>query len=109
MPAKVLTVDERQAIEAVMVSFRFDRVHVAMTALNWKWYKHMTVPTVEELKKEARRLMEDIFDSEETTTCYRGGFRVTKPIYNEGDGPERHLRLSFEVESYAAFVEDVKL
>jgi hypothetical protein len=44
-------------IDDIMDNFDFRRVHQTMEALNWKWATSNGVPTIDELKDEAKRLL----------------------------------------------------
>lgn len=86
----------KDQIDYIMDNFNFERVHVAMTALDWTWvdYSDMSkssVPTVPMLRKAARRLLTSAADGQITTAS--GGFyaRYCPP---EGED-EAMLVLSF--------------
>lgn len=71
---------DKSKINKVMKNFNFENVHKVMTTLNWKWYMgngEERVPSLSEIKKEARRMLEDAVKG----NCYStGGFEVK---YNE--------------------------
>tara|TARA_R110000868_G_scaffold153267_3_gene378628 strand:+ start:1698 stop:2015 length:318 start_codon:yes stop_codon:yes gene_type:complete len=62
-------------IDYILETFNFDRVHVAMTALDWKWSKQniqpSAVPTIARLKLTAKMLLETAC-KEQTTICTGG-------------------------------------
>ena len=101
-----LTEDEKQKIESIMNHFDFEKVHNIMKFLDWKWaFSKNGTPSVEELKKEAHRLLVDA--CEEKTTISTGGF---KAIY-EADGSwdvddDFYLGLEFIVEDCEGFTKD---
>ena len=66
-------------IDYIMNTFNFERVHVAMTAVNWTWAnghnsEHAEVPTVKRLKAEAERLL--YVAAKEKITTGTGGFQA---------------------------------
>jgi len=86
----------KDQIDYIMDKFNFERVHVAMTAVDWKWvdYSNMSessVPSIARLKEAARRLLNSAADGQITTAS--GGFyaRYCPP---EGED-EAMLVLSF--------------
>lgn len=67
------TRDEK--IIEVLSNFRFDKVHTAMVAVEWKWTQpdnSMRIPTRDELVTKARELLERVWA--EKGTCRTGGF-----------------------------------
>ena len=70
----MLTEKQQEVIDEIMDNFDFEKVHKAMTALDWKWGKG--IPDVWELKKSARRLLKTSI--EENTCIGTGGFLVDK-------------------------------
>jgi hypothetical protein len=46
----------RKAIENIMSTFEFDKVHAYMTTSGWKWGRSVT-PTIDELKATAHELL----------------------------------------------------
>jgi len=90
-------------IEAIMQGFDFKRVHTVMVALDWRWCKTVSstldeesVPTIEEIKEEARDFLTSISKSRGVTSVHRGGLRVSKL----SDGS---LHLAFIVEGWPRF------
>ena len=63
-------------IDYILDTLNFERVHVAMTALDWKWSKQNTqtsaVPTIERLKLAAKHLLSVAYKEETSVTS--GGF-----------------------------------
>ena len=63
-------------IDYILDTFNFDRVHVAMLALDWKWSKQniqpSAVPTIERLKLTARHLLSVAYKEE--ISIASGGF-----------------------------------
>lgn len=62
-------------IDYILETFNFDRVHVAMTALDWWWTDPKAVPTVARLKKRAQILLETAY--KEHITIATGGLQAT--------------------------------
>jgi hypothetical protein len=89
----------QEKIDHIMDYFDFAKVAKAMEALNWTW-AGKGVPTEPELRKEARRLLNDVSNKNVCKCAFRysistGGFRVTKYHYGE-------LELEFVVYSWAS-------
>ena len=100
-------------IDDVMDSFDFHKVHKVMKSLNWQWaFTDNGVPEVYELRREARRLLEEclyemIKHGEDNWSITTGGFfaRATNYKETEVEDDEFHLglKLSFEVEDWDAY------
>jgi len=58
-------------IDYILEMFNFDRVHVAMTALDWWWTDPHEVPTIARLKKRAKILLDTAY-KEQITICTGG-------------------------------------
>jgi len=69
---KKLTPEEM--IEEIMNEFDFERVHIAMNVLNWRWGigSDFIIPSQDLIKEEARRLLENVV---ELTTPYSGSVK----------------------------------
>jgi len=101
--------DERikRVLNDVFDNFDFERVKKTMDALDWKWdnltryipldgfkeKKDSYVPTLDEIKEEAARLMWECA-TQNVSVIATGGFRVEKD-FSDPDDP--WMRLSFEV------------
>lgn len=57
-----------------MTAFNFEKVHKAMTALNWTW-RDEGVPTISQLKETARRLLKESSENE-FGNIMTGGFKA---------------------------------
>lgn len=106
--------DERikRVLNDVFDNFDFERVKKTMDALDWKWdnltryipldgfkeKKDSYVPTLEEIKEEAARLMWECA-TQNVSVIATGGFRVEKD-FSDPDDP--WMRLSFEVTDWDA-------
>lgn len=92
---------DQELIDDVLDNFNFERVHVAMTVLKWKWNLEngLEVPSKAELRRMARSLLKDVL-----TRSYEkigsGGF------YASFDKESRHLELSFVLEEYTTEASD---
>jgi hypothetical protein len=76
--------------------FKFEQVQKVMELLDWKWAgAEEGIPTVPELRQEARRLLKMSF--EEKTNVATGGFNVM--YESEADGGE-FIQLMFVVEEW---------
>ena len=62
-------------IDYILETFNFERVHVAMLALDWKWRDPLAVPTIARLKQRAKFLLETAY-KEQITIC-TGGLQAT--------------------------------
>ena len=80
-------------VEEILDKFDFERVRVAMFAVDWKWLDGDT-PSIEQLREEGRRLLLSVCASPdaETSSCC-SGFVASKS--------GRELNLAFELECYA--------
>ena len=58
-------------IDYILETFNFERVHVAMTALDWQWTDPREVPTIARLKKRAKILLDTAY-KEQITICTGG-------------------------------------
>ena len=108
-------------IDDIIDEFNFEKVHKAMTALDWKWAIPITgndgtlelqVPSLSRLKKFARYLL---INSIETGLCFSGGLKAeysaAKPEETTEGGaikqyaqPE-YFRLTFELTSACSLSE----
>jgi hypothetical protein len=74
------TVDVRHMISEVMRDFPWEFVHAGMTAVKWQW-RNEGVPTVQQLKKEARELLRSVIefagDETERTSVSSGGLTAS--------------------------------
>jgi len=61
-------------IDYILETFNFDRVHVAMTALDWWWTDPHEVPTIARLKKRAKFLLDSAY--KEQITIATGGLQA---------------------------------
>ena len=97
----------QKQIDAIMSEFDFKKVRTVMKALKWKWVRSQSVdrvPTILELKKEARRILdnvcsEDFWDDTEKDAKYYwsscGGFTVRR-VEDINPHPRGGGRLSLE-------------
>jgi hypothetical protein len=96
-----LTDKHYETIMDCLDEFDFDRVHKVMMHLNWTYSDCKDVPTVEYLRKNARKyLMEVVKQALETKSEYitgTGGFRYEAKLYEDG---YLWLRMAFEIESW---------
>jgi hypothetical protein len=47
-------------IDEILDEFDFERVHQTMKALNWTWVDTDGVPTIGDLRRQARELLQDL-------------------------------------------------
>lgn len=66
----------KDQIDYIMDKFNFERVHVAMTALDWTWVEggNHVIPSITKLKQTAKRLLEAA--ATEKITTGTGGFQA---------------------------------
>lgn len=86
---------EEQIIDDILDEFDFGKVEQVMEHLNWVWYNSEDVPTLGQLRKQARSLMKECMKHEEYTVA-TGGFWVQKRTF---DG-EPFYRLMFVVSEW---------
>ena len=90
--------DRNVIIDDVIEKFNFERVHVAMVALDWAWQttegNGLVVPSVAKLKAAARDLLRKAINHKYIAT---GGF-VARYLPKVDDEPEQ-FTLQFIVES----------
>ena len=75
---------DAEKIECILDAFDFEKVGIAMRALGWGWYGTGVPPTVNEMKKTAKRLLDQVANEpDDDVTCWHsGGFWATR--YNDG-------------------------
>lgn len=81
----------RDLIDNILDEFDFGRVHKAMVALNWQWHNVDGVPTIGDLRRNARNLLIDVTQGNYVMVG-SGGFFAYKDA--------EVLGLRFEVTSY---------
>lgn len=70
---------KEERIKAVIDQFDFVKVRKMMVAVNWTWRELYYSPSIEEMKKEAERLLAMVFDSERSDAWIScGGFTASK-------------------------------
>jgi hypothetical protein len=86
-----------KAIDEVMESFNFEKVHAFMTLTKWSW-RDEGVPDINKLKSTARYLLEGVMNSSLlSSSSATGGFIATK--FNYGGNDSESYTLTFYVES----------
>jgi hypothetical protein len=71
-------------IDYILETFNFERVHVAMLALDWKWRDPLAVPTIARLKQRAKFLLDSAY--KEKITIATGGLQaVYHPPIKDSD------------------------
>lgn len=96
----MITDTQRDQIDYILDHFNFEKVRVAMEAVDWKWANPMgepglSIPTIARMRQTARRLLERSVKDSCTGT---GGFEA---IYHpdDEDGGE-YFELSFTLHHY---------
>jgi hypothetical protein len=96
-----MTPKQQDAIDNIMDYFKFEQVQKVMELLNWEWAgAEEGIPTVPELRQEARRLLKMAF--EEKTNVSTGGFLVRYEL--DDDGCE-YIQLLFAVDEWGEEIE----
>ena len=62
-------------VDEVMDWFDFEKVHRVMTMLDWKWAMIGAVPEIPDLRKQVRKLMRELWNSDNQLVA-TGGFVV---------------------------------
>lgn len=98
-----LSAIERAKIKYIMDTFGFEKVHNVMSMLDWRWaFAKDGVPSIDELKSEARRLL--VSACKEETDVSTGGFRAVYEKTSEWeDDDEPYLALEFVLEECEGF------
>ena len=87
------------SIENILDEYDFQKVQKAMEALEWHWSTADDgLPSIAELRRQARGLLEDVYHHSDTTciTMGCGGFEATR-LMGVGD-LNKYLSLKFVVE-----------
>ena len=87
--------DRISQIEEVIDNFNFERVHIAMTALDWKWAPQegetdKSVPSIPRLKSAARQLLINAINHKHVGS---GGFEAK--YYPKVDDEPEYFSLAF--------------
>ena len=89
------TIKKEKHIQYIIDDFDFEKINKIMVALDWKWYDNgkFYIPTENDLKKCARRLLSDVclYDCDIMST---GGFCAKRK--------DDYLRLEFIVEEQSS-------
>jgi hypothetical protein len=83
----------QEQLDYIMDEFDFDRVLTAMEALDWRWLGG--TPTIGDLRREARRLLTDVYSTPDYSIIATGGFTATQ----DSDG---YLHLRFSIDEISA-------
>ena len=91
------------SIETILDEFDFYKVERAMQALHWKWAGSCGVPSIGEMRQQARSLLymvRDVDTPDESAeySAATGGFKATRRLY-PGDS-KKYLTLEFIVASW---------
>jgi hypothetical protein len=96
----------QEAIDYIMDSFDFEKVHITMKALGWEWASaEDKIPSVFELRQSARRLIKSVMKSKGKMIASTGGFTVMF----DNTTTERHLQMTFNVHEMGVVFEDDKI
>jgi hypothetical protein len=89
-----------KAIDNIIDTFDFEKVHAYMTLTGWKYWNTFGVPTVGELKATARRLLKRVTE-QEVKWIESGGFRAE--LYECTEDP-MELTLAFIIVQDSVYV-----
>lgn len=92
--------DWQDDIDSILDEFNFEKVHQTMQALDWHWIGNPDIPTIGELRREARKRLKEAIESykkhpEQGGRFNCGGFEAT--AY-----PDGYLRLAFVVSEWVS-------
>lgn len=88
------TISKEKHIKYILDNFDFVEVNRVMTILDWQWWGSKLSPTINELKNQANKMLNEIYNEEDGSWSETGGFRVTKF--------EEHLELLFIITDYSS-------
>ena len=86
-----------EAVENILDEFDFNRVQKTMEALDWQWWDVDGVPSISDLRRRARSLLEDVYlkSDEHLVTTSTGGFEASR-VMMVGD-LNKYLSMKFVV------------
>ena len=98
-----------ETIDENIEYFNFEKVHSAMTHLNWGWIdpnspKEMKVPTIARLKAHARHLLYSTLDCAEGGIVGSGGLEARYWPPSEEKDPYPQFRLQFVLTQTDSFL-----
>ena len=97
-----LSESDQAKVDDIMNRFDFSKVHRVMEMLGWKWAYSKGVPTIDEIRAEAKRLLVDAVT--ERTNIATGGFRA---VYEDAmDDNDPYIGLEFILEECEGFEEE---
>ena len=86
-------------LDSIMDNFDFEKVHTTMLALDWRWASsNGDVPTVEEIKDEAAKLLWDVVNAEDYDVVATGGLEALKDFSDYNDP---YIKLTFTLEEWS--------
>ena len=101
MTMNTLSDKHYETIMDCLDEFNFDKVQSVMFHLNWTYSDSKDVPTVEYLRKQARKYLmavtKEALETKSENICATGGFRYEAKLYEDG---YLWLRMAFEIESW---------
>jgi hypothetical protein len=84
-------------VEETIDRFNFDRVHDIMILMDWTWFGSGT-PSADELKNEAKRLLNEIIDFKGKYACVGTGGLWAYRLVDESNNGEPYYMLLFSPE-----------
>lgn len=87
----------KKKIKKILKNFDFEKVHNVMAHLNWTWYDtDGKVPSIDQLKELAKKLLYHVAEEERFYSSATGGFKATK--YENGTLELEFILASWMVE-----------
>lgn len=98
----MITETQRKQIDYILDNFNFEKVKVAMEAVDWKWANPMgepglTVPTIARMRQTARSLLQKSVKDSCTGT---GGFEAS--YYPDDEDGGEYFTLRFSLHQYSS-------
>jgi len=81
-----------ELVNEILDEFEFEKVHRTMKALNWTWHDTDGVPTIGDLRRQARELLQELLRNDKYHITGTGGLYAYRIADTVG--------LRFEVTSY---------
>jgi len=88
-----------ELVNEILDEFEFEKVHRTMKALNWTWHDTDGVPTIGDLRRQARELLQELLRNDKYHITGTGGLYAYRIADTVG--------LRFEVTSYEVEKEPV--
>ena len=67
-----------ELVNEILDEFEFEKVHRTMKALNWTWHDTDGVPTIGDLRRQARELLQELLRNDKYHITGTGGLYAYK-------------------------------